>query len=152
MLSRNSRYAAGVLAAPAVNLCEDFKWVKSIEAKYKDYRPDDDLKSWLSICLLNDKYDVMSMTFTSRIITFIYDSQLFNIVKLDNQGRAKRDKTVLLSKHLHKNFGVTTLSELRKDTVCTECDICSLIDDIQSDILSAESIDAPTQINTVMSS
>ena len=143
-------YAAGESAAPAVNIREDLKLVKAIERKYQDYSSDEDLKAWLTLCLLNQEYDVISMTFASKIITFVYDSQLFNIVNLDARGRAKKDRTILLSKHLQNNFGVTTLSELRKDTVCDECDICSLVDDIQSDILSSRSIDDTKDTNKVM--
>jgi len=150
VLSRNSGYAAGVPATPAVDIRADLKWVKEIERKYQDYSRDTDLKAWLTLCLLNQDYDVISMTFTNKIVTFVYDSQLFNIVNLDPRGRAKKDRTILLSKHLQNNFGVTTLSELRRDTVCDECDICSLVDDIQTDILSSQSIDDAKDINKVM--
>ena len=56
------------------------------------------------------------------------------MINLTTEDITDKEKTVLIDKHIIKNFGVSNLKELRKSTLCSTCDICTLIDDIESDI------------------
>ena len=115
--------------------------VNKISQKYGDAASDDELKGWLTICLLSDDFDVMSMSFESFIVTYVVKSEIFNVIKLRDDHRTDKDKTILLAEHMIKNFGINTLNELRRKTVCSVCDMCSLIDDIESDIRDFANID-----------
>ena len=123
------------------SLRENYILVNKISQKYGDAASDDELKGWLTICLLSDDFDVMSMSFESFIVTYVVKSEIFNVIKLRDDHRTDKDKTILLAEHMIKNFGINTLNELRKKTVCSVCDMCSLIDDIESDIRDFANID-----------
>ena len=123
------------------SLRKNYNWVNKIAQKYEDYASDDELKAWLTICLLNDDFDVMSMSFETFIVTYVAKSEIFNVIKLKDNQRTEKDKTILLAKHIIKNFGINTLSELRRKTLCSVCDMCTLIDDIESDIRDFANID-----------
>jgi|TARA_E500000318_G_scaffold93890_1_gene93112 hypothetical protein len=123
------------------SLRENYILVNKISQKYGDAASDDELKGWLTICLLSDDFDVMSMSFESFIVTYVVKSEIFNVIKLRDDHRTDKDKTILLAEHMIKNFGINTLNELRRKTVCSVCDMCSLIDDIESDIRDFANID-----------
>jgi len=123
------------------SLRENYILVNKISQKYGDFASDDELKGWLTICLLSDDFDVMSMSFESFIVTYVVKSEIFNVIKLRDDHRTDKDKTILLAEHMIKNFGINTLNELRRKTVCSVCDMCSLIDDIESDIRDFANID-----------
>jgi hypothetical protein len=123
------------------SLRENYILVNKISQKYGDAASDDELKGWLTICLLSDDFDVMSMSFENFIVTYVVKSEIFNVIKLRDDHRTDKDKTILLAEHMIKNFGINTLNELRKKTVCSVCDMCSLIDDIESDIRDFANID-----------
>ena len=76
----------------------------------------------------------MSMSFESFIVTYVSSSELFNVINLSTEDVVDKEKTILIDKHIIKNFGVSNLKELRQSTLCSTCDICTLIDDIESDI------------------
>ena len=116
------------------SLTENYQWINELGNKYGDYARDSELKGWLTICLLSEEFDVMSMSFESFIVTYVSSSELFNVINLSTEGVVDKEKTILIDKHIIKNFGVSNLKELRRSTLCSTCDICTLIDDIESDI------------------
>ena len=105
------------------SLRENYILVNKISQKYGDAASDDELKGWLTICLLSDDFDVMSMSFESFIVTYVVKSEIFNVIKLRDDHRTDKDKTILLAEHMIKNFGINTLNELRRKTVCSVCDM-----------------------------
>jgi len=116
------------------SLTENYQWINELGNKYGDYAKDSELKGWLTICLLSEEFDVMSMSFESFIVTYVSSSELFNVINLSTEDAVDKEKTILIDKHIIKNFGVSNLKELRRSTLCSTCDICTLIDDIESDI------------------
>ena len=116
------------------SLTENYQWINELGNKYGDYARDSELKGWLTICLLSEEFDVMSMSFESFIVTYVSSSELFNVINLSTEDVVDKEKTILIDKHIIKNFGVSNLKELRQSTLCSTCDICTLIDDIESDI------------------
>lgn len=116
------------------SLTENYQWINELGNKYGDYARDSELKGWLTICLLSEEFDVMSMSFESFIVTYVSSSELFNVINLSTEDVVDKEKTILIDKHIIKNFGVSNLKELRRSTLCSTCDICTLIDDIESDI------------------
>ena len=124
-----------------INLKKDYEWLNQLAKKYEDYEEDRNLRGWLTICLLNQEYDVMSMTFESFIVTYMVKSEVFNVIKLRVNNDEEEERTILINKHIMKNFGVSTLKELNENTLCTVCDLCPLIDDLESDILGHKKLD-----------
>ena len=116
------------------SLTENYQWINELGNKYGDYARDSELKGWLTICLLSEEFDVMSMSFESFIVTYVSSSELFNVINLSTEDVVDKEKTIRIDKHINKNFRVSNLKELRQNTLCSTCDICTLIDDIESDI------------------
>ena len=116
------------------SLTKNYRWINELGNKYGDYACDSELKGWLTICLLSEEFDVMSMSFESFIVTYVSSSELFNVLNLRTGDVVDKERTILIDKHIIKNFGVSSLKELRQRTLCSTCDICTLIDDIENDI------------------
>tara|TARA_R100001509_G_scaffold117349_2_gene72074 strand:+ start:1192 stop:1602 length:411 start_codon:yes stop_codon:yes gene_type:complete len=134
------------------SLGKNYRWVKKLGNKYGDYASDSEFKNWLAICLLDDKYDVMTMSFKSFIITYISSSGLFNVINLTTQSAVDKERTILIDKHIIKNFGLSNLKELRQNTLCSICDMYTLIDDIGSDILGSFIVDGNSNKRKLSSS
>lgn len=84
------------------SLTKNYRWINELGNKYGDYACDSELKGWLTICLLSEEFDVMSMSFESFIVTYVSSSELFNVINLSTEDVVDKEKTILIDKHIIK--------------------------------------------------
>jgi hypothetical protein len=113
---------------------EDLSIIQSITNKYLDNRHSDDLRKWIACCFAEATRPSRSFRYRDKLITYLSEPELFNVLVIGPDGHPRHEKTVLMSTYLEKNFAILTLKELQEIIVCSLYDLWQTVCEIEKEI------------------